>query len=295
MNDDQSSHPPQAVKSYAGGIAARTAARQEQRRSNPIFPNLAQAAVTHQAGVSDQTLEEVGRTQREDAGRSADEPRRAELSPETIDGLKNIKRAADQEAARKAAEAAPVAEKAAPALESEDELDADDVALADALRGVRADVIQNDRERKAVALRVQEIDLADGLITGEFTQVVPIVPDKLKVRFRCLTTAENNELRLLLYDTVQKDPRKAQIAQDLLAFYQTVASVMSINDHVYAKHMVIGDPSGRVTFNLAAFEEKVHVFMAFPLPLIASLGTHGAWFEMRVRELFATTDRLKNG
>jgi hypothetical protein len=297
MTDERSSRPPQAVVSYAGGIAARTAQRQEERRQNPVFPNLAQAAVTHRANQDEpQTLEDVGREQRADAARpEGATPPRAALSEATVEGLKALKQA--QETAQKPAAAAPESKadkKPAPAEADDEDPDPEDLAFADALRSAREDVIQNDRERKAVATRVKEIDLATGLLTGEFTQVVPVVPDKLEVKFRCLTTGENNELRLMLYEQVRDDPRKAQIGSDLLAFYQTVASVVSVNKTVYVKHMV-QDTAGRTVFNRQAFDEKLSVFMTFPLPLIASLGTHGAWFEQRVRELFATTDRLKNG
>lgn len=294
MTDERSSRPPQPVVSYAGGIAARTAQRQEERRQNPVFPNLAQAAVTHQANQEQpQTLEDVGRAQRADASEGAPPPR-ASLSEATVEGLKALKVA--QEAAQKPAATQPESKPPKKAVPDDDEDDADpeDLAFADALRNAREDVIQNDRERQAVAKRVKEIDLATGLLTGEFTQDVPVVPDKLEVRFRCLTTGENNELRLMLYEQVRDDPRKAQIGSDLLAFYQTVASVVSVNKTVYVKHMV-QDTAGRTVFNRQAFDEKLSVFMTFPLPLIASLGTHGAWFEQRVRELFATTDRLKNG
>lgn len=293
MADDRSSlPPPPAVKSYGAGIEARMAARQEERRSNPVFPNLAQAAVTHQPGQGEQTLADIGRTQREDAERP-DEPRQAQLSAATVEGLKALKAAAD---AQKPPEPPPApTPKPQEKPDPDAELDDEDIALAEALRGVREDAIQNERERKAVATRVPEIDLAEGIVTGEFTQMVPIVPEKLNVRFRCLTAGENNELRLMLYEAVQKDPRKAQIGQDLLAFYQTVASVMSLNKTIYAKHIIREEPTGKMVFNKEAFEQKLEQFQSFPLPLIASLGTHGAWFEQRVRELFVTTDRLKNG
>jgi hypothetical protein len=306
MTDEKQTQPAQAVKSYVGGIQARTAARQEARRQNPVLPNLAQAAMTYRASGGPQTLEQMAESQRADEG--AGEPsERASLSPQTVEGLRALRAAQEAAQAGKAPPEAPTPpqQQAAPpsappappgaGRDPEPDLDPEDAAFANALREAREDVIQNERERDAVAKRVQEIDLAEGLLSGEFTQLVPVVPDKLNVRFRCLTPGENNELRLFLLDEIEKDPRKAQLGQDLLAFYQTVATIVSLNKTQYAKHMVAEHPSGRLKFSREIFEQKVQTFMNFPMPLTAALNTHSAWFEMRVRELFATTDRLKNG
>lgn len=300
MTDERTPQPP-AVKSYAGGIAARTAARQEERRQNSTFPNLGAAAMTYRPEQGPQTLEDIGRAQRADAG-DGKSSERASLSPETVEGLRAL-RAAQETATRKETAAAPVAPPAAAPAQAEEArepaedepLDAEDYAFSEALEKARRDVIQNDFERRAVAKRVKEIDLAEGLLTGEFTQVVPIVPGKLDVKFRCLTVGENNDLRLLLFNEVEADPRKGRLVQELLGFYQTVATVVSINNTVFAKHMAPSGPFNQLTFQPKIFEQKVAEFMAFPLPLISSLGTHSTWFEQRVRQLFATADVLKNG
>lgn len=293
MTEDRTDPPPRpAVKSYAAGVAARNLQRQEERRQSPVFPNLAQAEVTHREEGMGRTLEEVGRMQRADAASSDEPPPRAQLSEGTVEGLKAMRALQEKKLAEKEPPPKPATAPVDPAdLEEEDP---EDALIADAIRGAREDVIQNERERLAVAKRCGEIDLAQGLVTGEFTQVVEIVPEKLSVRYRCLTSGENTELRLYLYDQVAADRRRANLAADLLALYQTVASVVSINKHAYHKHMVPGE-HGHLTFQKEIFEQKLHAFMAFPLPLIASLSTHGGWFEQRVRQLFATTDAIKNG
>lgn len=283
--------PPQPVRSYAAGVQARNAERQAERLKNPVLPNLGQAAVSYRPNEGPQTLEQIADTQRRDDDAP---PERASLSPGTVDGLRALHEA--QVKAMGSTPPAPPARAAEPAAPAPDEeVDAADMEFAEALKAVREDVIQNDAERLAVAKRVKEIDLSEGLLTGEFTQLVPIVPDALTVRFRCLTTGENNELRLYLYDEIDKDPRKANLARELVGFYQTVASVVSMNKTTYAAHMEPEGPYGRLKFVKEVFEQKVATFMSFPLPLIASLGTHSGWFEMRVRDLFATADRLKNG
>lgn len=290
MAEDQ---PRTPITSYAKGIQARQEERRAEKARNPIFPNLGQAAVTHSPG-DERTLEQIGEQQRADAALPPEEqPRRAELSPETIKGLQALKAAEEQKRQQLDKEKVPTATEPEAVPEPED--DSEDALFAKALRGAQQDIIQNERERAAVAKRVGEIDLSAGLIHGEFTQLVPIIPGKLDVMFRCMTMGENNELRMYLHDQVHEDPRRGPLAETLLAFYQTVASVVSINKTVYHKHMVSDGPMGRLTFNKTVFEEKLHAFMAFPLPLVASLGAHGGWFEQRVRELFATSDPLKNG
>jgi hypothetical protein len=304
MSDDRSVPPPPVVRSYAAGLAERNALRAEERRNNPVFPNLSQAAVSYKPDHGAKTLGEIGAEQRNDATPGAAQQDRA-LRPETVEGLKALQREAaaqmeakgnelQRELSRKAETLAPPPEGDKDKAASQPD-DLVDEQFVDALRGAQEDVIQNDRERKAVAKRVGEIDLAQGLLTGEFTQVVPIIPDKLVVTYRCLTSGENNELRLLLLDELSRDPKRGSLADDLLGFYQVVASVVSLNKNTYARHMEPEGPTGRMKFNREIFIEKVHLFMSFPMPLIASLGTHGAWFDQRVRELFATTDRLKNG
>ena len=291
-DDDRSNPQPQVVKSYAAGMATRSAARLEQKQNSPsVFPNLAQAAVAHRADSGPQTLQQHAEAQRQDG--PSESQQRSILRPETIEGLKALHEA--QEAHRKT-QAAQQPEPPKPEPEkTEEEPAEEDDEFVEALRGAKRDVIQNEAERKAVAKRVKEIDLADGLVTGEFTQEVPIVPDKLTVTYRCLTAGENSELRLLLIEQLEKDGRRGHAAEDLLGFYQVVASVVSLNKSHYARHMTAEGSNTRLQFQREIFLEKVHAFMNFPMPLISALSAHGAWFDQRVRELFATTDRIKNG
>lgn len=294
---DERQKPP-VVTSYAQGIAARNAEREEVRRQNPVFPNLGQAAVTHDPRAAT-TLAEVARVQRSDAANGGPAP--TQLSEQTVKGLTALHQVQEaKNAERRAQEAAtppkPAPEKKPAGADPEDDLlDEEDAAFAAALRSTKRDVIQNDAERQAVAERVLPLDLAQGLLTGEYTQDVPIVPGRLDVRFRCLTTRENNALRLLLVQELEEEPQRTRFAPELLGFYQTVAMTVSINGSSYAKHMIVDPATMQQTFERDIFVEKVRLFMDFPMPLIAALGTHSSWFELRVRQLFATTDALKNG
>lgn len=298
---DEQRPPSQAVKSYAGGIAARQAQREEARAAQgPVFPNLAEAALTYKPSDGYQTPAQMGEEQRRDAP----DPQTRGLSPDTIAGLERLR--AEEEAVRaqrpppEPAPPPPPAPPAAPPTppkEPDEDPDYDEVdrGFVTALEEAKKDVIANDAERKAVAKRVKPIDLAQGLLTSEFTQVVPVVPEKLVVKFRCLATGENQDLRLMLFERFEEEPRLARIAGELLGFYQTVATVMAINQTNYASHNTFDATTGRTVFQRKIFAEKLAIFERFPLPLIGSLSAHSTWFEQRVRDLFATTETIKNG
>lgn len=296
MSDDQ--RPPQVVKSYAGGIAARNAERQQARRESPTLPNLGQAAVTYDPKLGPQTLQQLGEAQRADA--VGEEPAGAQLSPGVVEGLRAIHSAAQAQGAASQAPppgplTPPATSSASAAVPPDEELDPIDEEFVSALRRSKEDVIQNERERAAVALRVAPIELGSGLLTGAFTQDVPIVPGKLEVKFRCLTPMENNELRILLYEDIQADRRKDRLVQELLSIYQTTATTMSINKTVFADHLAYDGSFGGASFQTQIFRQKLAQFMSFPIPLVVAISTHSAWFEMRVRDLFTTADKLKNG
>jgi hypothetical protein len=257
-----------------------------------VLPNLGQAAVSYRPSTGHQTIEEMGEEQRR---YDPDERPPAPLSEGTVEGLRVLHDAQTKAAASQPQpQPKPEPQEAEPAPSEPDDPEVDEEFL-DAVRGAQRDVIQNNREKAAVAARVKPIDLSEGLVDGQFTQSVPIVPDKLTVKYRCLTPGENNAIRMYLFDEIKEDPRKNNLAAELLAFYQTVATVMSYNSTHFQPHMMATGNFGRMEFQKQVFEQKIATFMNFPLPLISALGTHAAWFEMRVRELFVTADRIKNG
>jgi len=298
MSQDQP--PSQAVKSYAGGIAARDAEREAARRAQgPVFPNLAEAELTYKPADGYKTLAQMGEEQRQDAPL----PEHRGLSPQTVAGLQELHASEQAAQQARASEPQPPPPASPPASSppkppddgEEPEYDDQDLAFARALEEAKKDLINNDQERKAVASRVTPIDLGQGLLTGEFIQSVPVVPGALVVEYRCLAAGENQDLRIMLFEELEKDTNRARLAGELLGLYQTVAMTMAINSTRWATHMSLDGATGRMVFQRKIFAEKLAAFLNFPLPLIASLSTHSAWFEQRVRELFVTTDIVKNG
>lgn len=292
------------VSKYTQGIAERARAAGSQQKV-PI-PNLGAAAAEFRPEKDGpMTLEQIARAQ-ENIRAMDKEPEKKSLSPETVAGLRALHEqvAAQQVPSPPATPSVgePEPPKAEPAKKSVTKLSEDEKReLAETsdldfdlmMKRLRSDVINNTEERKAVEARLKPMDLADGLLTGEFKQHVPIYPGKLEVVFRTITPLENEELRRHILEQVLVDERHANLMGEKYGFMQTVAAVHSLNGQELPKHLLPGDKGGR-KFMWDTFQKKVDIFMAYPGPLIHALGTHAHWFDLRVRALFTST-ALKNG
>lgn len=294
------------VSRYTQGIAERARAAGSQQKV-PI-PNLGAAAAEFRPEKDGpMTLVQIARAQ-ENIRTMTTEPEKKSLSPDTVAGLRALHEqvAAQQRPPTPVAPAdeqePPPPPKAEPGKKSvtkfsEDEkrelAETSDLDFDLMMKRLRSDVINNTEERKAVEARLKPMDLADGLLTGEFRQHVPIFPGKLEVMFRTITPLENEELRRHILEQVLTDERFANLMGEKYGFMQTVAAVHSLNGQELPKHLLPGDKGGR-KFMWDTFQKKVDIFMAYPGPLIHALGTHAHWFDLRVRALFTST-ALKNG
>lgn len=157
---------------------------------------------------------------------------------------------------------------------------------------VRSDVINNADERKALEARLEPMDLVDGLMTGEFTQTVEIVPKKLIVVFRTITPFENEQIKRHVLEKIMEDEKYTQLHTDRYGFMQVVASVKQLNGREVATHLKTNGNSRE--FMWEVFTKKFEMFQNYPAPLIHALGVHSNWFDLRVRGLF-TNAALKNG
>ena len=301
--------PDDVLSKYKAGVAERAA---RQRDAKPKTPNLAVANEQYKPGKDvPMTLAQMGEAQR------AVEPSSPTpgLSPATVAGLKamaDLARASQPKDATMppavaAQPAAPpsgaVATKPAPTpdltpedlkrKQVNDKLsELDDLDFDRVMRGIQNDVINNDTEREAVKSRVKPIDLVEGLQSGEFTQDVAI-NSGLTVRFRTVSPMENQAIRLLLFQWVDKDPRKDAISAELYGLMLSVASIIRINTNELPRH-IKGATAYDFEFDEDTFTKKYHLISTYPMPLIHAIGVHGAWFDQRVRALF-TSENLKNG
>ncbi len=278
------------LKTYKNSIATRAA---KQREARTKVPDLSVAQEQYKPGKdAPMTIAQMGEAQR---NLEAPVPG---LSPATVAGLKAL---AEQTKAQKTetrmeAQEAPKPE-SKPSDKTPDDLkrkevdarlrELDDLEFDRVVRSIANDIINNDKEREAVKLRVKEIDLAEGLASGEFFQDVPIATG-FTVRFRTVSPMENQSIRLLLFAWVDKDARMENISGELYSLMLAVASVVRINTKEYPSHVVNN------AFDEEVFKSKFDQMCRFAMPMIHAIGTHGAWFDQRVRALF-TSENLKNG
>lgn len=307
------------VAKYTQGIVERAQANAEKNRVK--IPDLAAASAQYRPGKDGpMTLSAIASAQEKIiAMNSPENPEKASLRPETVAGLRALHDAT-------AAQQGPPPETATPPPSppavggqsaasapakpedkdkksftrlSEDErrqaAETSDIDFDLMMQRLRNDILNNEDERKAIEKELKEMDLSDGLMTGEFRQFVPIKKGKLEVMFRSVSPMENNEIRQRILEEVIADERQSSMASEKLGFWQMVASIHSLNGQEMPKHTGPAEKgqAGRV-FLWPVFTQKVNLYSSYPIPLIHSLSTHAYWFDLRVRRLF-TSAALKNG
>jgi hypothetical protein len=299
------------VARYKQGLAERAKASGSTQRV-PV-PNMA-VAMSEYRPERDGPMTLSAIAQAQENIRAMSESPKPVLRPETLAGLRALHEATAQQRENAPDPVAPTAPAPAPISSAEppkeeqkklksitrdDEREAlaesSDLDVDLMLERMRSDVINNAEERKAIEARLKPMDLADGLLTGEWRQHVPIQPNKLEVVFRTITPLENEEIRRHILGEILADERQARWSGERYGFMQTVAAVHSINGQELPRHLTLPDKgsAGR-KFLWDVFAKKVDLFMAYPGPLIHALGTHAHWFDLRVRSLFSAT-ALKNG
>lgn len=284
------------VNRYRSAVQSRS----EQRKPG-VMPDLASAHKEYDPDKDGpMTLGQVGSSQqaRDQAGTQES----GGLSPQTVEGLRAIKRQTDMQREESEPRAEPEAPEEGEKQSSEKPVSdqrlqeafdqMDDTELDLMMNRIRQDVIQNDKEREAVRKRVVPMSIEDGLVDMDYTQSVPIVPDKLTVVYRSVSSMEQFEMRKILRKELMEDPAAQSSAAEKLGLMQIVASVVQINGNRLPDHLTQNGPHR--SFDADTFIEKLNRFLAYPQPLIHSLGTHGYWFDQRVRELFVA-ENLKNG
>lgn len=295
------------VAKYTAGIVERAKASREKDRVS--IPDLSAAMSQYRPG-RDAPMTMAGIAQAQENIRAmsepnAPDPNRPQLRTETVAGLKALHEAAaaaqqpptpPQETKPATAEK-PEEKKSFTRLSDEERRAAAETTDLDfdmMMARMRNDVINNEEERKAIEATLTPMDLADGLMTGEFRQFVPIQKGKLEVMYRSLSPMENEEMRRKILEEVLADERMSNQAGEKLAMFQMVASIHSLNGQEMPKHTkALAKGPGR-EFIWSVFLDKVTLFMNYPGPLIHALTTHAHWFDLRVRRLFSST-ALKNG
>lgn len=293
---------------YREDIERRNAERQAKR---PMGPDIAAAVAYDPRRDGRATVETIGAVHRslEEKPAMAEEKKPA-FSDATLAGLAALKAATDSQLA---AAPAPAPKPASPDAKTElppekrvegtdkkpeesktsepDDLQIDRLLGLTALRD-RNDIINNDREREAADARAGGVDVMQGILDGEYTQVVPVVPGKLDVTYRTVSPAEDQAIRLYIFKLTSTDGRYESVAAELYALLTLTCGLVQLNGNRLPAHHT------REGFTVKVNEEvlaaKLNLVLGYPLPLLHALSTHQFWFDQRVRKAFTTVD-LGNG
>ncbi len=293
------------LSKYKADLERRAAERQAARTPGP---DIAAAMTYDPRRDGPTTMQHLGDVHRrlEESAMSQSEESKPRLSEGTLAGLAALQQQVEKtRAAAAPSEAAPAP---APATEKPAEPKAedkpsradlsevDDLAMErilsmTALRD-REDAINNEKERAAVEKRVKPIDIMQGILEGEYKQLVPVVPDKLEVLYRTVSPAEDQAIRLYVFKLTSTDGRLESVATDLYQLLTLTAGIVMISGKQLPEHFT------REGFKLKVNEEtlglKLNLILSYPMPLVHTLSVHQFWFDQRVRKAFTTID-LGNG
>lgn len=207
-------------------------------------------------------------------------------------GLRSLAAALDEAEEAKRAEAPVEAPVEGPAEEQEDEeLNIEEAveAFADGMQKVQK-LLNNKRYQEAVKKMCKPMSVRDIIDSGEFRQVVPVVPDELEVEFRSMTAEEDLAIKKIMSDFSDVSDR---YFWDMFTLYQQAVCLVSINKTRLPTHT---GKDGKL--DRAKLDDKIRYIMAMPIQLTATLGMHLYWFDLRVRELLdieRVVGELKNG
>lgn len=151
------------------------------------------------------------------------------------------------------------------------------------------DLINNDEQRKFVEERLQPLDLSQLIMDGRVSQHVPIVPNRYEPTFQSFTGEEELALKRLLMEERKGIEAPDRYLLDKFQLMTVALGITRINTTTLPTHL---DQGGN--FNDELFWKKFNRVLKFPFHMLASIGVHYYWFDVRVRKLFVA-ERLKNG
>jgi hypothetical protein len=151
------------------------------------------------------------------------------------------------------------------------------------------DLLNNEEQRRIVEARIKPIDISTMVIDGVAKQEVPIVPGKFWVVFQSCGGDIELALKGLIAEEAKTLDYSVQYFTDKYSMMALAAGIHSINNNPLPNHL---DSNG--DFDREAFLKKFKKVARFPLPMLASLGVHYFWFDVRCRKCFVM-ENVKNG
>lgn len=285
---------------YKKGAESRTAERAAQVAKKPGQPHvLESAAMFDPKRDPPQSVAQVAQTVASMTGAPGEQPKGPVFSPETLAGLEATKKAAEAQAAHKVPQpAAEAPEPKAQPLVKEDARrpkaeaaldDIDDWELERLLSTARSQDPLNTKEQKEAADKlVGDVDVLAAFETNEFTQIVPVIPGMLQVKYRSVSPQEDIYLRAKVFERVNKDPTLQPASAELYRLMYLAVGIVMINGEPLPPHSY--EEGLTVKFDDDQLFMKTDYLIRKPLPMIHALTTHQSWFEQRVRKAFLLAD-----
>lgn len=240
-----------------------------------------------------------------------DRPQQGKLTGKTLEGLQKLtelqKQAEEERLRREAADSpagaaaglgspptaaadAPTPERQLTTEEVKERLaNMDDFDMDQLHQMMVRDLLNNEEQKKIVEERCEPLDLASLVIDGYVTQTVPIVPKVFEPEFQSLSAEEDLACKRLVTEEARQLRTDDRYILDKYALMGLTCALRAISKKPLPDHR---DKDGN--FSEEAFLRKFNKVLKFPLPMIASLGVHYSWFDLRVRKLFRA-EKLKNG
>lgn len=150
------------------------------------------------------------------------------------------------------------------------------------------DLLNNDEQREIVEERLRPLDLTEIIVNGRTTQIVPIRPGQYEPEFQSMTGEEELALKRLLMEERKSMEAPDRYMLDKFQLMTIALGLRALNKNILPTHQ---DKDGK--FNDEAFWRKFTMVCRLPFHMLASLGVHYYWFDVRVRKLFVA-ERLKN-
>lgn len=158
---------------------------------------------------------------------------------------------------------------------------------------MQRDLINNEEQRKIVEERCAKLNIEDAIINDYLEQRVPIIPGKFEPTFRTISAEEELALKRLLMLEAQKLKIQEHYLLDKYAVMTVVAGTVAINNMRLPEHTVVG-ANGIPVFDDERFWQKFNALARKPIFMMASLGVHFFWFDIRCRRL-VVTEKVGNG
>lgn len=157
------------------------------------------------------------------------------------------------------------------------------------------DILNNEEQRSIVEKRLKPLSLDSIIMTGYVEQDVPIILPKEGVtagfipRFRSVDPISDLTIKRWLMEEIYGLNVSERYYLDKYALMNITLSVVAIN----GKHLP--DPyDADKKLDQKLFFTKFNFLMKYPIHMIASLGVHIFYFDIRCRKLFVA-EEIKNG